>query len=100
MVKDVALKSGINVRVYTPNPMSMTARYLPIGVYYHGGGFVLGNLEAEDADCRYFAQHTPCIIVAVDYRHAPEYKFNDILNDCLEGYEWVSIQINLLVPGI
>jgi acetyl esterase/lipase len=63
---------------------------LPVGVYYHGGGFVLGNLETEDADCRYFAQNTPCIIVAVDYRLAPDHKFEAILNDAVEGYEWVS----------
>ena len=54
----------------------------------------MGDLDAEDADCRYIAQNTPCVIVAVDYRHAPEYTLNDILDDALEGYEWVSFNLN------
>ncbi|PQE19429.1 hypothetical protein CJF30_00009888 [Rutstroemia sp. NJR-2017a BBW] len=83
--RDITLESGLRVRTYTPKKSLTTAKNLPIGVYYHGGGFIMGNLEAEDADCRYFAQNTPCIIVAVDYRHAPEYDFNEILNDALEG---------------
>ena len=95
IVRDEILKSGLNVRVYTPKTPLTPIKHLPLGVYYHGGGFIMGNLDAEDADCRYIAQHTPCVIVAVDYRHAPEYTLNDIIDDALEGYEWVSFKLNL-----
>lgn len=50
----------------------------------------MGDLDTEDADCRYFAQNTPCVVVSVDYRLAPEAEFRDILEDCVAGYEWVS----------
>jgi versiconal hemiacetal acetate esterase len=98
IVKDETLNSGLDVRVYTSTKLLTPAKQLPLGVYYHGGRFIMGNLDAEDADCRYIAQHTPCIIVAVDYRHAPEYALNDILDDALEGYEWVSFKVKLSNP--
>ena len=54
----------LRLRIYRPPHPSP----LPILVYFHGGGWVLGSLNAVDGICRYFAHHTPCIVVSVDYR--------------------------------
>ena len=78
---------GVPVRIYTPD-----ARHgkLPLGVYYHGGGYCVGDLNSEDAWCRYIAKSVPCIIVSVDYRLAPKYKMPVMLNDSIKAWNWVS----------
>jgi len=77
---------GVPVRIYTPDGAS--GKKLPLGVYYHGGGYVLGNLDSEDAWCRYIAKNTPAIIVSVEYRLAPKYKHPAMLDDSLAGFNW------------
>jgi len=78
---------GVAVRIYTPE--AAAGKKLPVGVYYHGGAYLLGNLDTEDAWCRYFAKNTPCIIVSADYRLAPEHKHPAMLDDGLTAYKWV-----------
>jgi versiconal hemiacetal acetate esterase len=84
--KDVTA-DGIPVRIYKPKDASRTK--LPIMVYYHGGGFVLGNLDTEDAWCRYLAKTTPSIVVSVDYRLGPKFKMPVMLEDSLTAFKWV-----------
>jgi len=62
---------------------------LPIIVFYHGGGFVAGDVDAYDPVCRELCEKTGYIVVSVDYRLAPEYPFPTTPNDCLAGLEWV-----------
>jgi len=78
--------SEINVRIYTPNGDGP----FPIFVYYHGGGWVLGDLETSDATCRMLANQTDRIVVSVDYRLAPEYKFPVPVEDSFAALKWVS----------
>jgi versiconal hemiacetal acetate esterase len=78
--------NGLPVRIYTPD--ADVRKALPVGVYYHGGGYLHGTLDAEDAWCRYIAKHTPAIIVAVDYRLAPEHKMPVMLEDSIQAYKW------------
>ncbi|KAL5345275.1 hypothetical protein ACLOAV_009645 [Pseudogymnoascus australis] len=88
---DAKINARLKVRIYKPQGQigaDVKPSKLPIGVYFHGGGFIMGDLDTEDADCRYFAQNTPCVVVSVDYRLAPEAEFRDILEDCVAGYEW------------
>jgi acetyl esterase len=61
----------------------------PALVYYHGGGWVIGDLESPDQVCRALANATPSIVVAVDYRLAPEHKFPAAVEDALAATQWI-----------
>ena len=80
---------GVGYRIYTPVEAAKSGS-LPVGLYTHGGGFVMGNLDAEDVLCRAVAEHARCIIVSVDYRLAPEAKAPAQLTDSLNVLKWVS----------
>lgn len=76
----------IPVRIYTP------ANAAPMGalVYFHGGGWVVGNIESHDVLCRSLANGAGCVTVSVDYRLAPEHKFPAAPEDCYAATKWVS----------
>lgn len=76
----------IPVRVYTPEGTAP----LPVIVYIHGGGWVIGSLAGSDAFCRRFAQGTGCVVVSVDYRLAPEHRFPAAVDDSFAAVEWVA----------
>lgn len=78
---------GIAYRIYTPKEAAKSGP-LPVGLYTHGGGFVVGNLDAEDALCRAVVEHCGCILVSVDYRLAPEHKAPAQLTDSLNVLKW------------
>ena len=64
-------------------------RSLPGIVYYHGGSWVTGDLDTHDATCRLLAATARCLVVAVDYRRAPEDPFPAAVDDALAAYVWV-----------
>lgn len=87
------------VRTFTiPGPAGpLSARlYRPAGiegpsaalVYFHGGGWVLGDLESGDSVARFFAAHTPLVVISIDYRLAPENPFPAGLDDAIVGFEY------------
>jgi acetyl esterase/lipase len=61
----------------------------PAVVYYHGGGWVVGDLDSHDASCRLLAAVSGCLVVSVDYRLAPEHPFPAAVDDSLTAYRWV-----------
>ena len=72
------------VRVYTP---SGTGPF-PVTVYFHGGGFVIANLDTYDSSCRALTNAAGCIVLSVAYRLAPEHKFPAQPNDAYAALRW------------
>ncbi|MEI6546088.1 MAG: alpha/beta hydrolase [Burkholderiales bacterium] len=77
----------IPLRLYRPLPASAGA--LPVLVYFHGGGWVIGDLDTHDVLCRDLALKSGCAVVSVDYRLAPEFPFPVPVDDCLAATRWV-----------
>jgi acetyl esterase len=75
----------IPIRIYWPTGATET---LPVLVYLHGGGWVLGSLDSYDAVARRIAHGGGCIVVSVDYRLAPEHKFPAAVDDALAAFSW------------
>lgn len=73
------------IRIYTPLG---TAPH-PVLVYFHGGGWVVGNLDTQDMICRGLAHGAGCIVVSVDYRLAPEHRFPAAVDDSFAATLWV-----------
>lgn len=80
------VEPGLKVRLYTPAGATGT---LPVVVYYHGGGWVIANLDTYDASARALAAKTGAIVASVAYRQAPENKFPTAHNDSFAAYQWV-----------
>ena len=78
----------IPVRVYLPE--FALGRELPALVYYHGGGWVIGDLDTHDGLCRELAAESDCAVIAVDYRLAPEHRFPAALDDADAAFRWVT----------
>ncbi len=80
-------RGPIPVRIYRPRA-SDTA--LPVLLWLHGGGFVIGGLESYDSICRALATRADCIVVSVDYRLAPEHPFPAAPEDCYAALQWTA----------
>jgi acetyl esterase len=76
----------IPVRIYTPQGSGP----FPVLVYFHGGGWVIGNVDTHDPTCRTLANAAGCVVVSVDYRLAPEHKFPAAVDDCYAATQWVA----------
>jgi acetyl esterase/lipase len=79
--------SAIGARVYDPAAASTSLR--PVVAYFHGGGWVQGDLETHHGLCARLALRSGALVVAVDYRLAPEHKFPAAVEDCLAAYCWL-----------
>ena len=76
----------IKIRIYRPH----AADRLPLVVFMHGGGFILGDLDSHDEAARVLTMLTDCVTVAVDYRLAPESPFPAAPEDCFAALKWAA----------
>jgi acetyl esterase len=76
---------GVQCRLYR----SSTTDNAPLLIYYHGGGWVIGDLESHDDICRKLARDAKCSVVAVDYRLAPEHPAPASHEDCIAATKWI-----------
>jgi acetyl esterase len=79
--------NSTRVRIYTP---SGAATKRPLVVYFHGGGFVYGDLRGGDWMCGTVAQRLDAIVVSVEYRLAPKHPFPAGVDDCYAALEWIA----------
>lgn len=79
----------IGVRIYRPHG-SRATEMLPALVYFHGGGFVVGDLDTHDTVCRALANAARCALVSVDYRLGPEHKFPAAMDEGVAAARWVA----------
>ena len=84
----------IPVRVYTPD--AAVGHVHGVLVWYHGGGFVIGDIETADSTCRALANRAGCVVVSVDYRLAPEHPAPAALDDCVAALMWTVENFELL----
>ncbi len=87
MGKDIPVAGGtIHARIYTPKTADSS---FPVIVYYHGGGWVIADLDVYDASAKGLAEQSGAIVVSVHYRQGPEHKFPTAHNDAFAAYQWV-----------
>lgn len=81
---------NINIRIFASQKLNSKAI-----IYFHGGGFVHGNIDTYDHLCSKIALKTNCLVISVDYKLAPEYKFPIALEECYELVKKLSIDLKI-----
>jgi acetyl esterase len=77
-------------RIYTPNKLRQADGLAPCLVFFHGGGWVIGDLDTHDVVCRKLADEGQLIVISVDYRRAPEHKFPAAVDDAIAATAWIA----------
>jgi acetyl esterase len=86
--REITMRDGQNIpiRIYKPS----SEHHLPIIAFFHGGGFVLRDIDSHDTSCRRICKENQAIVVSVGYRLAPEFKFPIPSNDCYDATVWIA----------
>ncbi len=84
----------IPLRLYRPLPASRggAATPLPLLIYFHGGGWVIGDLDTHDTLCRELANGAGIAVISVDYRMGPEHRFPAAVDDCVAATRWIQAE--------
>ena len=77
-------------RIYTPNRLRQADGLAPCLVFFHGGGWVIGDLDTHDVVCRKLADEGQLIVISIDYRRAPEHKFPAAVDDAIAATAWIA----------
>jgi acetyl esterase len=80
----------VPARIYTPKILRNTNGLAPCLVFFHGGGWTIGNLDSHDVVCRKLADEGQLIVISVDYRLAPEHKFPAAIDDAIASTKWIA----------
>ncbi len=91
-VEDRVLPAGVPVRIYIPEGKGP----FPALLYFHGGSWMMGDLDSHDDVCRSLAHRAPLVVLAVHYRRAPEVRFPVPLEDCAAALGWIHEQAGSL----
>lgn len=83
-VEETDIADGLRARIYRPGPDSN----LPVLVYFHGGGWVVGSLDSHDGVARFLCRFARCTVISVAYRLAPEHTFPSALEDAWLSTSW------------
>ncbi|KAF2465270.1 uncharacterized protein BDR25DRAFT_270413 [Lindgomyces ingoldianus] len=83
--EDMSIDDQLPIRIYTPEGYSGGK---PVGVYFHGGGWAMGNIDGDDPFCRAIAKGGGVVVVSVGYGLAPQNKHPGLINDCWKGFQW------------
>jgi acetyl esterase len=92
-VKDIQIPApngAIPARIYRPKQLQSVNGLAPGLVFFHGGGWVIGDLDSHDVVCRRLAFDGELIVISVDYRLAPEHKFPAAVEDAITSTQWVA----------
>ncbi len=90
-VENRIIRENLSVRIYSPSVRSSGGDgLLPAIVFFHGGGWVLGDLDTHDALCRRLSNEAESVVIAVDYRPSPETVFPGALDDCVAATQFVA----------
>ncbi|MDP9601060.1 UNVERIFIED_ORG: acetyl esterase [Variovorax paradoxus] len=83
----IAARDGyaISVRLYAPS-----SAVLPVLIYFHGGGFTVGNIRTHDTLCRVLSAKSGCAVMSIDYRLAPAHKFPTASNDAWDAFQFIA----------
>ncbi len=81
---------SIPARIYTPTRLRKANGLAPGLVFFHGGGWVIGDLDSHDVVCRKLADEGELMVVSVDYRLAPEHKFPAAVDDAIASTKWIA----------
>jgi acetyl esterase len=81
---------AIPIRLYAPSASGPLA----VLMYFHGGGWVVGNLDSHDLICRSLANQAECMVISVDNRLAPEHRFPVPLEDCFAATVWAAANVD------
>lgn len=84
------LAGPIPLRIYSPGAGEEGAAARPVLVWFHGGGFVIGDLDTADPTARALAARSDAVVVSVDYRLAPEHRFPAAVDDAMVAVQWVA----------
>jgi len=80
---------GDAIRYRRYRPLGVATAMLPTLIYYHGGGFVIGNVDTHDSTCRRLANRSRCQVISIGYRLAPEHPFPTPTDDALVAFRHV-----------
>ncbi|MBS0278952.1 MAG: alpha/beta hydrolase [Proteobacteria bacterium] len=113
--KDIPIGKVTNIAIPAPHgeiaarayaPVAASGQGLPTLVFFHGGGWVIGNIDTHDGLCRMIANGSGCRVISVEYRLSPESKYPDAVDDAVAALEWVEknaaqlgVDANLLAVG-
>jgi len=95
LLADSAWAPPVRLRVIHPSPPAL-GQTRPALVFFHGGGWVIGDLDTHDTLCRELAVQAGIVVVSVEYRLAPEHRFPAAVDDCVAATRWVRSHAQVL----